>query len=207
MKFILNIHVHEGVEKASMTDSLLALLTEPSIWTALVAFMTVIVVSMVPFLPLPLLYGTIGFTFPVGIGLPINVFGSLLGTFLIFSAIRYLFHKKAAMYVVRHDRARRLFTQMEKNGFQVILIARLIPVVPSLLVNVVGALSTIKMTPFLLATAIGKLPLITLYTVAGNQVDIYTWQSILALLIYTFLLLVLANFVQKKWRLTSTPIR
>ena len=54
------------------------------------------------------------------------------------------------------------------------------------------------MTPFLLATAIGKLPLITLYTVAGNQVDIYTWQSILALLIYTFVLLVLANFVQKK---------
>ncbi|WP_392455337.1 TVP38/TMEM64 family protein [Chryseomicrobium aureum] len=190
-----------------MTDSLLALLTEPSIWTAILAFGIVIVVSMVPVLPLPLLYGTIGFTFPVGLGLPINLIGSLLGTLLIFNAIRYLFHEKASLYVVRHDRARRLFTQMEKNGFQVILIARLIPVVPSLLVNVVSALSTMKVTPFLLATAVGKLPLITLYTVAGNQVDIYTWQSILALVIYTTVLLILANFVQRKWRLTSTPIR
>ncbi|WP_342527178.1 VTT domain-containing protein [Chryseomicrobium sp. FSL W7-1435] len=184
-----------------MIEAMIMSIENGSNTAIVIAFAVVVIMSMAPFIPLPIVYGTIGYSFTGWLALSINLAGSLLGTLLFFSCIRYLFHRKAAAFVIRHHRAQRLFALIERNGFQVVLIARIIPVVPSILVNSVSALSNLSVQTFLLATAIGKLPLIAIYTIAGNQVDIYTWQSLLFVLIYTVALLIVAKYIQNKWNL------
>lgn len=167
-----------------------------SVWIALGA---VWLASMFPFLPLPVLYGIVGYSFPVAVALVLNICGSLLGTLSFFLLIRYLFPGKALAYLKNNYRAKKLFEHMEARGFQMVLIARMIPIVPSMAVNIVSAISPVSAVTFLTATVLGKLPLITIYTVAGGQVDLYTSETLLILFCYTALLLVAAHLIRKKW--------
>ena len=185
-----------------MIETVKELIEQSTQLSGFVAFFAVFVASMFPFIPLPVLYGVVGYSLPVGTALALTIFGSLLGTFTFFLLIRYLFPERAGTYMMKHRTARRLFERMQTNGFQIVLIARLIPIVPSIAVNLVSAVTPVSSLVFLTATALGKLPLIVIYTVAGNQINLYTGETLIVLIIYTCVLLWMAHVLQKKWELS-----
>lgn len=191
----------EGYHKF-MIETIKELIEQSTQLSGFVAFVAVFVASMIPFMPLPVLYGVIGYNLPVATALLLTVFGSLLGTFTFFLLIRYLFPDRATTYMTKHHAAKRLFERMQTNGFQIVLIARLLPIVPSIAVNLVSAVTPVSSLVFLTATALGKLPLIVIYTVAGNQINLYTGETFIVLIIYTCVLLWMAHVLQKKWELS-----
>lgn len=180
-------------------DLVLAFLVEPSLLTASIGFFLLIILSFIPFVPMPLVFGTIGFTFDLWIALLLNVTAAVTGSFLVFWLVRRIFFVQAQNYLDRRPRAKRFLELVESRGFFFIFLGRVIPIIPSVGVNVVSGIAHVSSRTFVVATLLGKFPLIFVYTYAGHHVDTYTWQSISLLIVYTGLILFAAHRFQEKW--------
>jgi len=112
-------------------------------------------------LPLFLVAGTIGFVFGVFQGTVITLTGSLAGAV-------------AAFYLARGLRCGLISRTAEfpwrADGLRLVFLARMVPVIPSSLVSYVAGASRMRFSSFFLATVLGSLPEIVLYTFLGRSV-------------------------------------
>ena len=125
----------------------------PEAWLLLAAGLAVVLLAPLPRSALSVLVGVVlGF----GPGLAVAIAGGLLGAGAAFGLGRGL-GRPAVTRVAgpRLQRADRLFTE---RGFVSVLVSRLIPVVPFVVVNYAAGLSGVRFGSFLAATAIGLVP-------------------------------------------------
>ena len=79
-----------------------------------------------------------------------SLFCSVFASTIIFLIIRYMFiNMKAAPKYEKYTK------KIEKNGFLYVLIARLIPIMPTNVINIASGLSSIKLQHYTLATILG----------------------------------------------------
>lgn len=136
-----------------------------------------------------------GYLFNVFPGvLYINI-GATLGAAAAFLAARYL----VGVWVQRtyQTQLRAVNQQIKEYGNYYFLLARLIVVLPFFLVNLVSGLTRVPLSTFMWTTAVGIIPATLVYAYAGRQLmyihspyDLFTWQVILAFILFTLLLLV-----------------
>lgn len=181
-----------------MNDKWLELIQQPSLTSAILSSFLLIILSFVPFLPLPVVFGVIGYTFDFWLALLISWGSTTLGSFLMFLSIRQFFRKRAMDWIEGRQKIHTFFLLVERHAFLVILNARLIPVVPSIGVNIVCAVADIRWRTFLLATLIGKLPSIVIYTLAGNQIETHLWETVVILTLYSAALFVVSHWWRKR---------
>jgi uncharacterized membrane protein YdjX (TVP38/TMEM64 family) len=93
--------------------------------------------------------------------------GATTGATLAFLAARYLFHQ----WVERKfgDRLGPIQDGFAKNAFSYLLTLRLIPFFPFFLVNLLSGLTRVKVSTYIVATAVGIIPGSVVYTFAGRQ--------------------------------------
>ena len=93
--------------------------------------------------------------------------GATTGATLAFLAARYLFHQ----WVERKfgDRLSPIQDGFAKNAFSYLLTLRLIPFFPFFLVNLLSGLTRVKVSTYVVATAVGIIPGSVVYTFAGRQ--------------------------------------
>lgn len=132
--------------------------------------------------------------------------GATTGATLAFLAARYLFHQ----WVERKfgDRLGPIQDGFAKNAFSYLLTLRLIPFFPFFLVNLLSGLTRVKVSTYVVATAVGIIPGSVVYTFAGRQLG--TINSISELvsprLLLAFSLLGLLMLIPVIYRrLTETP--
>jgi uncharacterized membrane protein YdjX (TVP38/TMEM64 family) len=77
---------------------------------------------------------------------------SSIGSTLIFLSIRYLFQD-----AFTSPKIQKVQNKIEKNGFLFVLSGRILPFMPTNLINISSALSSIKTTRFVLATTLGNM--------------------------------------------------
>ncbi|MNI66296.1 TVP38/TMEM64 family inner membrane protein YdjZ [compost metagenome] len=77
---------------------------------------------------------------------------SVIGSTLIFLSIRHLFHD-----LFSNSKMQKIQNKVEKNGFLFVLSGRILPFMPTNLINIASALSSIKTMHFILATTAGNL--------------------------------------------------
>lgn len=77
---------------------------------------------------------------------------SVVGSTLIFLTIRYVFPNSFA-----NTSFKKYEEKIKKNGFRFVLFGRILPFLPTNLINIVSGLSSIKLTHFISATTIGNL--------------------------------------------------
>ena len=79
-----------------------------------------------------------------------SLFCSVVASTIIFLIIRYMFiEMKAAPKYEKYTK------KIEKNGFLYVLIARLIPIMPTNVINIASGLSSIKLGHYTFATILG----------------------------------------------------
>ena len=134
--------------------------------------------------------------------------GATTGATLAFLAARYLFHQ----WVERKfgDRLSPIQEGFAKNAFSYLLTLRLIPFFPFFLVNLLSGLTRVKVSTYVVATAVGIIPGSAVYTFAGRQLGTINALSELVsprlLLAFSLLgLLILIPVVYRKF--TKTPSR
>lgn len=184
-----------------MYNHFLSLLQEGTIVSAVFSFVLMIVIAFIPAMPIPVITGAIGTAFGFWPALFISWGGSTIGAMLMFFVSRFLFHKKALSYAQGHKRITGMLHFLETNGFLAVLIARLVPIFPSIVINLAASVSTVSARTFFMATLIGKLPTMITFTLAGNQVEESTVGTLVLVVLYSAILVLVAKKVRERMKL------
>ena len=110
-----------------------------------------------------------GFLFGVFPGVLYNVTAATLGATLVFLAARMGFGRDAAARMAaRGGSVGALQTALQDNEWSVLLTMRLIPVIPFFIANLIPAFVGIRLSTFVITTAVGILPAGLIYTSLGS---------------------------------------
>ncbi|MCT4612178.1 MAG: TVP38/TMEM64 family protein [Clostridia bacterium] len=124
----------------------------------------------------------------------INI-GATLGGSILFLIVRYLVGKDVQRkYNKQFEKFNREF---EENGVLYMLSARLMPVMPYTLINLISGLTKVKLKDFIWTTSIGILPMNIMYVFIGNKLlkngvvgDIINYKIILFFIILSIIAIV-----------------
>lgn len=154
-------------------------------WTAAaVAFGLIVVVSFLPVLPIPLIAAALGAVDPLPLAIVSTWSAACAGALAKFMLERLLLRRPVHYWLSRYPLWRSVVAYVERHGFYAVLVTRLIPVFPSSVVNTAGAVTGIPKSQFVLATLIGKLPAMVVFTVAGSQLTTHFWRTMVWLSLY-----------------------
>lgn len=145
---------------------------------ALALFSAAYGVCALAFVPRPVLNVAAGALFGTQAGLPGALGGTVIGAGLAFCLGRAL-GRDALRPLVRGRLATAADRQLSEHGFRSMLAARLFPGVPFAVANYTAAVSSMRLAPFLLATALGSVPNTAAYVIAGSQASTPTSPAFL----------------------------
>jgi uncharacterized membrane protein YdjX (TVP38/TMEM64 family) len=95
--------------------------------------------------------------------------GATLGAVLAFFSGRYFVRQYVERYVERHPRLAAIDRAVEIEGFRLVFLLRLSPIVAYVLLNYVLGISRVRFRDYL-AGSIGMLPTVTAYVYAGKVI-------------------------------------
>jgi uncharacterized membrane protein YdjX (TVP38/TMEM64 family) len=149
-------------------------------WGVLIFITTLIVITFLPApdWPLPVAAGYIyGFW-----AFPLTYFSIAFASVLAFFAARYLLRDKIRSLVNHRPKYRKLDEAVADDGWQVVVLMRLSPIVPFNLQNYALGLTAIPFLEYLTATLIGIIPGIAIYVYfgifgkgLGNGPSVFDW--------------------------------
>ncbi|MGZ9585785.1 TVP38/TMEM64 family protein [Paenibacillus marinisediminis] len=125
--------------------------------------------ALFPIVPYPLVGGVIGAAYGPALGAFIIWSGSAAASLLIFLLVRYGYQEWGDKILHSHKSIDKVTVLFEKNAFVTILFSRLLPFIPSIMINTYSALSRVSFTSYAIASLIGKAPLMLLFAVVGDN--------------------------------------
>ncbi|OPZ73349.1 MAG: TVP38/TMEM64 family inner membrane protein YdjZ [Firmicutes bacterium ADurb.Bin456] len=165
----------------------------------LVLYLLFVAQAMLPVFPYVVLAAAGGFLFGFQQGVLLAWSGALTGASLAYWIFRWFgtgnFLNK---YYTRYGYDARKLSP--GTAFWTIIIARVIPVVPTPLINMGAALGRVPFPAFLLASALGKIPSAVLYTGLGLALfQARDTETILFITAAGLTVLILARVAAKQW--------
>jgi uncharacterized membrane protein YdjX (TVP38/TMEM64 family) len=135
----------------------------------LVSISLMVVQSIAAPLPSFVIAAANGMVYGVFWGAVISWTGGMAGALLNFWLARKLGYGFAQKWAKKAKMVRRMDEISGNNGFSVILVARLLPIVSFDAISLLAGLSSIRLGAFLLATGIGQIPGTLLYVILGHD--------------------------------------
>jgi uncharacterized membrane protein YdjX (TVP38/TMEM64 family) len=133
----------------------------------MVVYVLVYAVATVLFVPGSALTIGAGFVFGLVWGTVVVSAGSTLGAALAFLIARYAAREKVAAKAAEHKKFQAIDRAIGKQGWKIVALLRLSPLVPFNLSNYLYGLTAIKFAPYLLASWLAMLPGTVLYVYLG----------------------------------------
>lgn len=153
--------------------------------------------SLFPIIPYPIIGGIIGAAYGAVLGSLLVWFGSAMASIIMFLLVRYGFQDVGRRIINKYAALERITVLFEKNAFFTLFVTRLIPVIPSIIVNCYAALSRIRLLPYAVASSLGKIPSMILFATIGTLVTTNPSQLLYAALVYGVFLIVF--YVVYRW--------
>ncbi|NEU29560.1 TVP38/TMEM64 family protein [bacterium LRH843] len=151
-----------------------------------------------PVVPFPVVAGLIGSVFGILLGTSISLLGITIGMMTMFWMARYGFQDWVQKTLQKYPKAQEYESYFEQNAFIGILIVRLVPVIPSPLVNILCGISKVRWYTFLSASLIGKTPAVMIFTIAGSVFEGSKLISISIYAVYFLIIMVLTIIYYKR---------
>lgn len=162
-------------------EEFVATIASWGIWGVLASIGLMVAHSFVPF-PAELLACANGMIYGLFWGTVITWIGGMLGAGIAFALARKLGRPFVARIVSKPDWAR-MDDWAAENGWQVLLLGRLIPVIAFNLINYAAGLTRVSWWQFLWTTGVGILPMTILMVAVGDNIESLGWESWLPILI------------------------
>ena len=131
-------------------------------------FVALYVLAAVLAVPGSILTLAAGYLFGLPLGIALTSAGSVLGAAAAFVVGRFVARDWVAQRVATSPRVRALDAAMRHDGFPIVLLARLSPLIPYNLLNYGLSITAARFRDYVLATWIGMLPAIVLYVYTGS---------------------------------------
>jgi uncharacterized membrane protein YdjX (TVP38/TMEM64 family) len=109
-----------------------------------------------------------GYLFGLPLGVALTSAGSVLGAAAAFVVGRFVARDWVERRIAKWPRFRALDAATRHDGFAIVLLARLSPLIPYNLLNYVLGLTAARFRDYLLATWLGMLPATVVYVYAGS---------------------------------------
>ncbi|MFV9510238.1 TVP38/TMEM64 family protein [Tepidibacillus sp. LV47] len=177
-------------------------------WLAwFISFLAIIIQTFFPFIPFVILAGANALVFGIGLGFILNWVFSVIGAVISFFFSRYIARDYAKRQTEKYLLIKKLEQLIKDNGFLIFFLGRLIPILPSSIVNFFGGISLLPFRTFFWSTLWGKLPMIFLETMMGHDL-VYFQQHPIRLLFLVFIfvgLIVIGYMINKKLENKKIP--
>ena len=133
-------------------------------------------------------------------GIVLSVIVETFGVTISFILLRFFFRDSAKKIIRKSKRLSSIDKYSSKNGFTVMLIARVVPYVPSGILNAAGALSAMSLLDYFLASLVGKFPSTGIEAIIGHDAILHEegFLRIIVVVIFAIALIVWAWRYQKK---------
>ncbi|AZU61774.1 TVP38/TMEM64 family protein [Neobacillus mesonae] len=148
-------------------DELLNLINGGGTIAITISMLFVAICVFFPVVPFPVLAGVIGAVFGTAQGAAISLSGAMAGTMGFYLLSRYGFRDFAQEKLLKYPKVQEYEKLLTRNSFVAILTCRLIPIIPSPVVNLICGLSHVKWLTFFTASTLGKIPNILILSYAG----------------------------------------
>lgn len=138
-------------------------------WAMFFSFWLVLFVNAIGFPPAIIFSTANTLIFGIVPGIILSVIAETVGVTISFLLLRFLFRSSAEQLIAKHPRLKKVDAYSGKNGFTVMLIARMVPYIPSALLNALGALSAISLRDYIIASFVGKFPSTGIEAIIGHD--------------------------------------
>ena len=102
-------------------------------------------------------------------GIVLSVVAETVGVTISFLLLRFFFRDSAKQLIKKNKFLSSVDKYSSKKGFLVMLIARMVPYIPSGVLNAVGALSSLNLRDYFLASFVGKFPSTGIEAIIGHD--------------------------------------
>ncbi|WP_100404219.1 TVP38/TMEM64 family protein [Bacillus solitudinis] len=157
-----------------------------------------IIFALFPIIPYPIIGGILGAAYGPILGSSVTWIGSSLASIIMFAIVRYGYQDLGQAILHRYSALSKITILFEKNAFMTIFITRLIPVIPSVVVNLYSALSKVAFSSYTVASALGKVPSMVLFAVVGNSI-VSNPSELLMIALYYSCFLIIVFTCYKMW--------
>ncbi|MGF9714048.1 TVP38/TMEM64 family protein [Paenibacillus sp. JMULE4] len=162
------------------------------------------IMALFPVIPYPIVGGVIGAAFGPVLGGVVTWIGSVSASILMFLFIRYGYQEWGERVLHRHNSLGKITVLFEKNAFVTILFTRLIPFIPSIIINAYSALSRVSFAAYATASSIGKIPSMLLFAWIGDSLMTGPENIVVTIAVYSIFLAVTLS-VHQRWRKNRAP--
>lgn len=171
-------------------------------WAIFFSFWLTLCVNAIGFPPAIIFSTANTLIFGIIPGIVLSCVAETVGVTISFLLLRFFFRETAERVISKHKTLANIDKYSGKRGFTVMLIARMVPYLPSALLNAVGALSAISLKDYVIASFIGKFPSTGIEAIIGH--DTITRQEdptrLIMVIIAAVLLIVGAWYYERRAR-------
>jgi hypothetical protein len=138
-------------------------------WAIVFAFLLTLFTNTLGFPPAVIFSTANVILFGIVPGIVLSCVAETVGATIAFILIRFYFRESAEKAIAKSPFLSKIDQYSGTKGFFVMLIGRMVPYLPSALLNAVGALSSIKLREYVIASFVGKFPSTGIEAIIGHD--------------------------------------
>jgi len=162
------------------------------------------IIAAVPGIPYGIVGGIVGAKYGIMEGSMYNLIISSLAAATIYGLMRYLLQSWGKAILAKSNMIERCNRYIHRHLFWSLIIARMIPILPAVAINIYAGVFRIPFGTFIMTTFIGKIPIMVVYAYVGDNLWSGTYQWIIVIAIYLGFLAVLYTLYKLFGRRRST---
>lgn len=155
--------------------------------------------ALFPIIPFPIIGGIIGAMYGVFLGGVVTWVASTAASIIMFLFIRFVFQSWGLSIIHRYKKLEMVTAMFERNAFITILTTRLIPFIPSVVINAYSAVSRVSFISYSVASSLGKIPAMLLFALLGHSFVSSNEKVFFVIAIY-LLIIFLTVYFYLRWK-------
>ena len=162
-------------------------------WAVLFSFLLTLFVNALGFPPAIIFSTANTLIFCIFWGIVLSVVAETVGVAISFILLRFFFRDAAEKIISKNKTLSNLDKYSGKRGFVVMLIARMVPYFPSVMLNAIGALSAMSFRDYVIASLVGKFPSTGIEAIIGHDALTHQEDPTRMILVILFAIILIAG--------------